>query len=327
VLPSTGVPVFAFGSCEARCGWSYGRAYCGEGFCGEPSRGYPQRLGERQCSDRRVRAFWRQRRRWTRDAHSCHSHSVMNDLVGLLVLCRQASGKTGKPQPSLAEIGARMHAAHRQPQAVLQALGAKPLQCADAPDLYAILLNVCVRAGLERVPELFLLPAPGMNAYALGTPDNACISVTAGLLSGLSREEIAGILAHELGHILHHDTSAMNWAAAIHGEIVSSAQHGVAGLTAWRDDLDRVGPRALLLVAAPALARLLYFALSRDRELAADAIAVELIDHPGALTAALCKLEYFHSGLSPLRAHMKDNAVSNPLRSHPGTWERIFHLA
>jgi Zn-dependent protease with chaperone function len=108
---------------------------------------------------------------------------------------------------------------------------------------------------------------------------------------------------------------------------VSSAQHGVAGLTAWRDDLDRVGPRALLLVAAPALARLLYFALSRDRELAADAIAVELIDHPGALTAALCKLEYFHSGLSPLRAHMKDNAVSNPLRSHPGTWERIFHLA
>jgi heat shock protein HtpX len=235
--------------------------------------------------------------------------------------------QNGKAQPSLAEIGARMHAAHRQPQAVLQALGATPLQCADAPDLYAILLNVCVRAGLERVPELFLLPAPGMNAYALGTPDNACISVTAGLLSGLSREEIAGILAHELAHILHHDTSAMNWAAAIHGEIVSSAQHGVAGLTAWRDDLDRVGPRALLLVAAPALARLLYFALSRDRELAADAIAVELIDHPGALTAALCKLEYFHSGLSPLRAHMKDNAVSNPLRSHPGTWERIFHLA
>ena len=165
----------------------------------------------------------------------------MNDLVGLLVLCRQASGKTGKPQPSLAEIGARMHAAHRQPQAVLQALGATPLQCADAPDLYAILLNVCVRAGLERVPELFLLPAPGMNAYALGTPDNACISVTAGLLSGLSREEIAGILAHELAHILHHDTSAMNWAAAIHGEIVSSAQHGVAGLTAWRDDLDVSG--------------------------------------------------------------------------------------
>ena len=84
----------------------------------------------------------RQRRRWTPDAHSRHSHSVMNDLVGLLVLCRQASGKTGKPQPSLAEIGARMHAAHRQPQAILQALGATPLQCADAPDLYAILLNI-----------------------------------------------------------------------------------------------------------------------------------------------------------------------------------------
>jgi heat shock protein HtpX len=327
VLPSAGVPVFAFGSCDARCGWSYGGGYCGEGFCGEPSRRHPQRLGERRYSDRRVRAIAHQRRRWTREAHSRHSHSVMNDLIGLLVLCRQASGKTGKIQLSLAEIGARIQGAHREPQAVLLALGATPLRCAEAPELYAILLNVCVRAGLERVPELFLLPAPGMNAYALGTPDNACISVTAGLLSGLSRAEIAGIFAHELAHIIHHDTSAMNWAAAIHREIVSSALHGVAGLTAWRDDLDRVGTRVMLLVAAPALARLLYFALSRVRELAADAVALELIDHPDALANALCKLEYFHSGLSPLRAYMQDKAASNPLRSHPDTWERLSHLA
>ena len=102
-----------------------------------------------------------------------------------------------------------------------------------------ILLNVCVRAGMERVPELFLLPAPGMNAYALGTPDNACISVTEGLLRGLSREEIAGILAHEVAHILHHDTGAMNWAAAIQGEIVSSALRGIAELMARRE---RFGP-------------------------------------------------------------------------------------
>jgi heat shock protein HtpX len=251
----------------------------------------------------------------------------MNDLIGLLVLCRQASGNTGKVQPSLAEIGARMQGAHHEPRAVLRAVGAMPLRCADAPELYAILLNVCVRAGLERAPELFLLPGPGMNAYALGTPDNACISVTVGLLRGLSRDEIAGILAHELAHILHHDTSAMNWAAAIHGEIVSSALDGVAGLTTWPSDPDRTGTRAMLLVAAPALAHLLYFALSRVRELAADAIALEWIDHPDALANALRKLEYFHSGLSPLRASMRDNAASNPLRSHPDTWERIFHLA
>jgi heat shock protein HtpX len=83
----------------------------------------------------------------------------------------------------------------------------------------------------------------------------------------------------------------------------------------------------MLLVAAPALARLLYFALSRVRELAADAVALEWIDHPDALANALCKLEYFHSGLSPLRAYMQDNAASKPLRSHPDTWERISHLA
>ena len=296
-------------------------------FFGEPLRHHPQRLGKRRPPDKKTaRAVAQQRRNWAREVHSRNSNSVMNELMGLLILCRQASGRSVQTQELLAEIGAKLHAAHRQPHAALYALGAKSLRCAEAPELYGILLNVCVRAGLERVPELFLLPYPGMNAYALGTPDNACISVTTELLNGLSREEIAGILAHEVAHILHHDTSTMNWASAILGEIINSALPGDAGLSACRDESNRTGPEAMLLASAPALARLLYSALSRVRELAADAIAIELIDCPSALKAALCKLEHFHTGLSPLHAHIKDNAVSNPLRSHPGTWERLSHL-
>ncbi len=190
-----------------------------------------------------------------------------------------------------------------------------------------MLLTICIRAGMKRVPELFLLPAPGMNAFALGAPDNACISVTEGLLRGLSREEIEGILAHEVAHILHHDTGAMNWAAAVQSEIASSALRGIAELMARPRGFSRPERHAMLLSVAPAIASLLFLALSRVRELAADAMALDLIDRPRALVAALCKLEYFHTGLSPLHAHLQDDAHSALLRSHPGTWERISRLA
>ena len=162
---------------------------------------------------------------------------------------------------------------------------------------------------MERLPELFLLPVAGMNAYALGGPDNACISVTEGLLHGLSHEEIAGIFAHEVGHILHHDTGAMIWAAAIESEITHSALRGIAELTARGRDHATTAPLAMLLSAAPALARLLFLAVSRVREFAADALALDLIDHPRSLAAALCKLEFFHTGLSPFHAHMRDTPI------------------
>jgi heat shock protein HtpX len=165
-----------------------------------------------------------------------------------------------------------------------------------------------------------------MNAYALGGPDNACISVTEGLLSGLSPAEIAGIFAHEVAHILHHDTGAMSWAAAIQNEITALALQGIRQLTARSRDFARIGPQALLLAAAPTMARLLISALSRVRELAADARAIDLIEHPKALVAALCKLEYFHTGLTPFHAHMRSDSVMRALHSHPGTWERIARL-
>jgi len=266
------------------------------------------------------------RRRLAREFHSHHSHRVLSGLINLLDLCGQANGKSRGARQALDEIQANLQAAERQPRATLRALGGKPLRCTEAPKLYAILLNICVRAGMERVPELFLLPVPGMNAYALGGPDNACISVTEGLLHGLSHEEIAGIFAHEVGHILHHDTGAMNWAAAIEGEIIHSALRGIAELTARGRDRTNTAPLAMLLAAAPALARLLFLALSRVREFAADAMALDLIDHPRALAAALCKLEYFHTGLSPFHAHVREQAHSGSWRTHPGTWERLAHI-
>jgi heat shock protein HtpX len=271
-------------------------------------------------------AMGRLRRRLAREKHSHHSQKVMSGLLDLLDLCGKATGSRGG-RDALSAIQSKLQTAERQPREILRALGARPLHCAEAPRLYAILLNICVRAGMRRAPELFLLPFPGMNAYALGAPANACISVTQDLLHNLSHQEIAGIFAHEVAHILHHDTGAMSLAAAVQGEIANSAMRGMVEMTIRGQGWDEARPLAMLLAAAPALARLLFLALSRIRELAADAMALDLIDHPRALADALCKLEFFHSGLTPFDAHLQDHPDARPLRSHPGTWERLSHLA
>jgi len=319
VSHSVGLPRYAgvnrpayFGGFSG-CGFFPGEKFGSERIAGSEPR-------------KQVLAIAQLRRRLAREFHSHHSHRVVSGLISLLDLCGQANGKSQGARQALVEIQANLQAAERQPRATLHALGGRPLRCAEAPQLYAILLNICLRAGMERLPELFLLPVAGMNAYALGGPDNACISVTEGLLHRLSHEEIAGIFAHEVGHILHHDTGAMNWAAAIEGEITHSALRGIAELTARGRDQATTAPLAMLLAAAPALARLLFLALSRVREFAADALALDLIDHPRALAAALCKLEYFHTGLSPFHAHVQEHAHARSWRTHPGTWERLSHI-
>ncbi len=296
---------------------SYASSRGGKGQAGE-WQFHLRQHGEQQNDAARLR------RSLTRDLHSRDTHRVMAGLIGLLALCDHASEKHSKSLPSLVELQSRVGTAQRHPCDVLRACGARPLSCSEAPGLYAILSNISRRAGLKRAPELFLLPCHGMNAYALGGPEDACISVTWELLRSLSREEIAGIIAHEVAHILHRDTGAMNWAAAIQREIADLAQRGIRDLMARSPDFVRFGSQALLLAAAPVMAELLIAALSRVREHAADARAMDLIEHPKDLVAALCKLEYFHTGLSPLHAHLRQDA--HALRSHPGTWERISRL-
>ena len=228
----------------------------------------------------------------------------MTGMMGLLVAVRLSLRQiAGPPRPRGTR---RAGSADCPPHVVLKNFGARPLTPGEAPGLYAQLLNICARAGMRRAPELFLLPVPAMNAYALGGPDNACITVTEGLLRGLSKAEVAGILAHEVAHILNHDTHALNWAAAVQSQIAASALQRHGGSAARPV---RVTTRhAALLASAPALAHLLFLALSRVREFDADATALDLIDDPDALAAALWKLEHFHSGRTPLNAHLQDGA-------------------
>src|SRR3982074_3681402 len=205
--------------------------------------------------------------------------------------------------------------------------GARLLRPAELPELFNILAEVCGRAGLSRLPDLYCLAAPRvMNAYALGGPEGAAIILTEGLLRGMARGEIAGILAHEVAHIRNNDTWTMGWAAALHRSIEWTSLAGLALSRAQHGDVALSRPLAELLRAAPSIAQLLRLALSRTRELDADATALELTGDSQALIAALDKLERHHAGFPAQTAAAREEGPMRLLRSHPATSERVGAL-
>jgi len=115
-----------------------------------------------------------------------------------------------------------------------------------------------------------------MNAYALGGPEGAAIILTEGLIRRMTRDEVAGILAHEVAHIRNNDAWTMSWAAALHRSIEWTSSTGLALLRAQHSGAQDSRPLAALLRAAPSIAQLLRLALSRTRELDADATAPAL---------------------------------------------------
>jgi heat shock protein HtpX len=152
----------------------------------------------------------------------------------------------------------------------------------------------------------------------LGGPEHSAITVTEGLLRGMTMGEIAGILAHEVAHIRNNDGWAMALAAALHRATSLTALLGQA----QRHDR----PLATLVSSAPMIGQLLHMALSRLREYDADAVALELVDDPHAFLAALHKLEYHHNGIRPWTPASASNDMLRFLRSHPETWERVGTL-
>jgi len=203
--------------------------------------------------------------------------------------------------------------------------GARLLHPAELPGLFHLLADVCSRARLSSLPELYYLAAPSnMNAYALGGRDGAAIVLTEGLLRGVTPGEVAGILAHEVAHIRNNDAWAMNWATALHRAIEWTSLTGLALLGAQNT---AAGPQlAALLSAAPTIGRLLCLALSRIRELDADATALELTGDSHGLVAALDKLERHHTGSPVLPVAAFEDGPTRLLRSHPATSERVGTL-
>jgi heat shock protein HtpX len=267
------------------------------------------------------------RRQVNRDLNLRQSAWIVAAMVLLLALCGWIAGGARGAHQAVAQGIRRPDEPTRSRNIMLRWFGARPLHPVDIPELFHILVEVCRRARLFRLPELYYVAAPAMmNAYACGGPENSAIIVTDGLLRGMSLDEIAGILAHEVAHICNQDARAMDWASALNRAIEWVSSTGLAWLHTRSGRVPIDSKLGNLLIAAPAIGRLLFLALSRIRELDADATALDLTGDMRALVAALAKLECHHTGLFNLTSAAFDDGPMRFLRSHPATAERVDTL-
>jgi heat shock protein HtpX len=192
---------------------------------------------------------------------------------------------------------------------VLSMHGAQEVDARTAPELYQMVGELAARAGLP-MPRVYLMDNPQPNAFATGrNPQHAAVAATTGLLQMLSRDEIAGVLAHELAHIKHHDTLTMTITATIAGAISMLAQFGLffGGGNRNNNGLGLIGTLAMVILA-PIAAMLVQMAISRTREYSADAMGAQISERPLALASALARIEN--------AAHQIENPVAE---QHPAT--------
>jgi heat shock protein HtpX len=195
---------------------------------------------------------------------------------------------------------------------VLSMTGAHEVDERTAPEVYAIVRELAGNAGLP-MPRVYLMDNPQPNAFATGrNPQRAAVAVTTGLLETLSREEVAGVLAHELAHIKSRDTLTMTITATIAGAISMLAQFGMYFGGGHRDNGPGMGiiGTLLMVILAPIAAMVVQMAISRTREYAADRLGAQISGQPEWLASALAKIEQY--------AHAVPNepAERNPATAH-----------
>jgi heat shock protein HtpX len=214
------------------------------------------------------------------------------------------------------------------PALVLRMARAREIPRAEAPRLYGLVEGLAGRAGLARVPPLYLVPTPALNAFAAGSRDHAAIAVTDGLLRNLDGRELAGVLAHEFAHLKANDLRVMTLAAVVGrltgllslmGQMMLVVMVPLALVTS----LTVPWLAIFALILAPTGSAALQLALSRTREFDADVSAAELGGDPRGLAMALAKLERMQGGWMERLFLAR---VPHWLRSHPDTHERIRRL-
>lgn len=218
------------------------------------------------------------------------------------------------------------------PGIVMRMYRARELRPAEFPAGYDLLRTLAARAGLPRAPRLYYVPSAALNAFTLGSKEDAVVSVTDGLLRTLTLRELAGVLAHEISHIRNNDLWVMSLADSISRLTSFFSFAGVLLLFFSVPMILFQGSLAPLvvsfvLIVAPTFASLLQLALSRAREFDADLEAAGLTGDPAGLASALRKLEQHHAGLWE-RIFLPGRRIPDPslFRSHPTTAERVERL-
>ncbi len=225
---------------------------------------------------------------------------------------------------------------------VLRMYGAQPVTEAQAPELYSIVRYLAQKAGMP-MPKVYIIPEETPNAFATGrNPEHAVVAVTNGITRILSREELTGVIAHELAHIRHRDMLTGTIVATIAGAISMLAQMAQWAMIfggSRRDDDEGGNPIAALvmMIVAPIAAMLVQMAISRTREYEADKGGANLAGDPNWLANALLKLERGNQVIpmadaKPATAHMfivnplHGGGLMNLFSTHPPIAERVKRL-
>lgn len=217
---------------------------------------------------------------------------------------------------------------------VLRMHHAREVDEASAPEFYRLVADLARRGGLP-MPKVYIVEDPSPNAFATGRdPQHAAVAATTGLLSMLSREELAGVMAHELGHVRNRDTLIMTMVATIAGAISMIANFAFF----FRGGSDN-GPSPiaglLAVIVAPFAAMIVQMAISRTREFGADRAGAEICGSPRSLASALARIAdpaqripNHTAAHNPAAAqlYIVPTSISDMFSTHPATEKRIAAL-
>ena len=223
---------------------------------------------------------------------------------------------------------------------VLSLHGAHPVDERNAAELVALVRELAGRANLP-MPQVYVMESTQPNAFATGrNPQHAAVAVSTGLIDVLNRDEIAGVVAHELAHIKNRDTLTMTVTATIAGAISMLAQFGLFFGGGARDNNGTgVIGTLLMVILAPLAAMIVQMAISRTREYAADSLGGRISGRPDALASALAKIssaahaiENETAECAPATAHLfivnplSGQRMDNLFSTHPSTQNPIAAL-
>jgi heat shock protein HtpX len=224
---------------------------------------------------------------------------------------------------------------------VLAMARAREVDARSAPEFYAIVQKLAADADLP-MPKVYVADNPQPNAFATGrNPEHAAVCATTGLLNALDRDEIAAVMAHELGHVKNRDTLTMTITATIAGAISMLANFAFFFGGGSRNNNNGAGILGVLAAAilAPLAAMLVQMAVSRTREYAADRASAEITGQPATLASALAKIANLAPRIpntaaerNPAMAHLfivnplSGARMDNLFSTHPATENRIAAL-
>ena len=249
-------------------------------------------------------------------------------------------GQSGMLIAFIVALGMNLFSFWKSDMMVLRMYGAEEVNAQSAPEYYGLVQELAQRAELP-MPRVYVMHNPQPNAFATGRdPQHAAVAVTTGLMEILDRDELAGVIAHELAHVKNRDTLTMTIAATIGGAISMLANFGMifGGGNRERGGLGVIGT-LMMVFLAPLAAAVVQMAISRSREYEADRGGAEISQRPLWLASALQKIDayahqipYDRAERNPATAHM---FIINPLSgqgmdslfsTHPNTENRIAAL-